>query len=347
MPFAGVAVHGVGQRPEQVAPGHHFADLRLHAAELQGAGALQGLVEGAGDEVELDRQAGAALHREQPAEAALGEPLLAALEVAVDQYVLPGDEHLVHHQDRVVLVETAGQRVVERRSGDTRHQFVGGAADQLHAGGVHRRDEHQGEVGVVAEQLRRTLADEVVVGQRGIRGDHLGAADDDAAVDFLVHRDEHVLDLVHRLVVRGAAHPAVGQPRPLGDGVALLAQFVGAARVAEELVGIAAVAGIGLPAELFLALRIVQGVVEPGHGGGRVAEGGVAGDVLDAVAVDVDLTVVAQAGEVLLAGERTGGRGTEIFGFHHRLQSLLLSARERLEGMMGRGRSELNGFSGE
>lgn len=200
VPFAGVAVHGVGQRPEQVAPGHHFADLRLHAAELQGAGALQGLVEGAGDEVELDRQAGAALHREQPAEATLGEPLLAALEVAVDQYVLPGDEHLVHHQDRVVLVETAGQRVVERRSGDTRHQFVGGAADQLHAGGVHRRDEHQGEVGVVAEQLRRTLADEVVVGQRGIRGDHLGAADDDAAVDFLVHRDEHILDLVHRLV---------------------------------------------------------------------------------------------------------------------------------------------------
>ncbi len=50
-------------------------------------------------------------------------------------------------------------------------------------------------------------------------------------------------------VIRGAAHPAVAQARPLGDRIALLAQVIGAFRHAEEFMGIAAAAGIGVPAQ--------------------------------------------------------------------------------------------------
>ena len=117
-------------------------------------------------------------------------------------------------------------------------------------------------------------------------------------------------------VVRGAAHPAVGQPRPFGNGIALLAQVAGGTSEAEELMGVSAVAGIGLPAQLVLGGRVVQGVVEFGHGRRGVAKGGVGGHILDAIAVDVDLAVVLEAGEVLGTGQGAIGFGAIVFRFH-------------------------------
>ncbi len=217
------------------------------------------------------------------------------------------------------------------------------------------------------------------MGEGGVGGHHLSAADNDAALDFLINRDEYVLDLIHRLVavngriddgvveveagfldalvpgtgvlleatvelgvgaqgaaegglvVRGATHPAVGQPRPFGNGIALLAQVTGGTSEAEELVGVTAVAGIGLPAQLVLGGRVVQGVVEFGHGRRGVTKGGVCGHVLDAIAVDVDLAVVPEAGEVLGTCQGAIGFGAIVFGFHGGQDSvsLLLWVRSR------------------
>ena len=250
---------------------------------------------------------------------------------------------MIHHQDRVVLVEAAGERVVVRGSGCACHHLVRGAGDQLHAFGIHRRDEHQREVRVFAHHLRGAEADHVVVGQRRVGCHHFRAADDNPGVGLFLQLDVDVFHLVRRLVavdrrvndgvvevqagflnagvpvagvlfelavegrvgaeraaergfvVRRAAHPAVAQARPLGDGVALLAQVVGAFRHAEELVGIAAAAGVGAPAERVLHLRLVQRVVHLCDGGRRVAKRRMGGDVFDALAVDINLTAVLQA----------------------------------------------------
>ena len=43
-----------------------------------------------------------------------GKNVVDLVDVAVDEDVLPRDEHLVEDEDRVVLVQPAGQRVVER-----------------------------------------------------------------------------------------------------------------------------------------------------------------------------------------------------------------------------------------
>ena len=62
----------------------------------------------------------------------------------------------------------------------------------------------------------------------------------------------------------------------------------------EEGVRHAAIAGVGRQQELVLALGVVQRVVEARDHARGVAEGRMRGDVLDALAVDVDLAIVAQ-----------------------------------------------------
>ena len=70
----------------------------------------------------------------------------------------------------------------------------------------------------------------------------------------------------------------------------------------EERMGIAAASGIGRRRQDTALARIVQRVIEPGCHADRVAEGRMHRDVFDALAVDVDLAVVAQARHVFIAG---------------------------------------------
>ena len=56
--------------------------------------------------------------------------------------------------------------------------------------------------------------------------------------------------------------------------------------------------------ELALALLVVQRVVEAGDHARGVAKGGMGRDVLDALAVDIDLAPVAQLLEIFGAGHR-------------------------------------------
>ena len=109
-----------------------------------------------------------------------------------------------------------------------------------------------------------------------------------------------------RLVVGRAAHPAIGELRPLGDGVAPRDHLVERLRGLEERVRHATVAGFGRQQDFVLALGVVQRVVQPRHHPRGVAEGLVLGHVLDPLAVDEDLAPVGERGEVVGAGLRRG-----------------------------------------
>ena len=257
-----------------------------------------------------------------------------------------GTNTLVEDEDRVVLVEPGRQRIVVRRAVHQRRLLVRCAADQLQARRIDRHHEHQRHVQVLGRGLR-TLAHEVVVGDRRRGRHHLGAGDDDAAVGLLLHRDVDVLHLfgrlvavdrriddgvvherhgflrtlvpgagiagvravilrvaaesvgVGRLVVRRAAHPAIGQARPLGDRGLRAAQVLARARHAEVAMRVAAGAGVGGAGQHVAVLRVVQRVVEPRDGPDRIAQSGMGGHVLDALAVDIDLAAVTQALHVL------------------------------------------------
>ena len=174
-----VAHHRVGEAPEEVPPGDHLADIGLHAAIVLGARRLDRLQQQAGDEIELDREPRAAVHDEARQEAGAREEVVGLLDVAVDEDVLPGDQHLVHDEDGVVLVEARGERIVERAAHRGRRHLVGRAADELHARRIGRDHEDDGEV-LVLQRDQAVMGDEGVVGQHRAGRHHLGAGDDDA-----------------------------------------------------------------------------------------------------------------------------------------------------------------------
>ena len=291
----------------------------------------------------------------------------------MQQHVFPGNEDIVEHEDRVVLVEARRQRIVERRAHHARRHLVGGAAEQFHARRIHRRDEHHREIGVV-QRHGGVLAEEIVMRQRRRGRHHLGAGHIDAGIGVFLDGDVDVLDLIdrlgaidrriddgviheqhvllrapvpglrvvgelaveivigaervhqRRLVVRRAAHPAVGHARPVRDGVALRDQFLARARGAEEFVGEAARAGVGRRGQQRLGLLVVQRVVEPRDRARGIAERRMRGDVLDALAIDVDFAAVAQAFEIFRAGERPPFGVDGVLGFDPVHGRLLRSA---------------------
>ena len=69
LPRVGIIGHGIGQRPEQVAPGHDLPQQHLITARFVSACAAQGFGQQAGDEIQFNRETGAALELE-----AIGEP---------------------------------------------------------------------------------------------------------------------------------------------------------------------------------------------------------------------------------------------------------------------------------
>jgi hypothetical protein len=70
--------------------------------------------------------------------------------------------------------------------------------------------------------------------------------------------------------------------------------------------GHAAIAGVGWQQDFVLALWIVQRIVKPGDHPRGVAEGGMLGHVLDALAVDENGAVVGERGQIFRAGLRRG-----------------------------------------
>ena len=286
-------------------------------------------------------------------EPGMREEVVGLLDVAVDEHVLPRHQHLVEDEDRVVLVQPAGERVVERAAHHLGNHLVGRPADQLHPGRAHRDRAHDRELPTL-HRHRPVVGDEVVVSERRSGGDDLGAADDDPVVALLLDVHEHVADVLQRpvavdrrvddrvvpvqdallglavpapsvllvglvevgvgaergqerrLVVGAAPEPPVAQAGPLGDRLQVADAVLGAARVAEELVGAPAAPGVGLGGDHIAGCRVVQRVVQPRDRAGRVTERGMRGDVLDPLAVHVHLPAVTQALQVLLARQWPG-----------------------------------------
>ena len=116
----------------------------------------------------------------------------------MQQHVFPGNEDIIEHEDRVVLVEPRRQRIIERRAHHARRHLIRGAAEQLYARRVHRRDEHHREIGVV-QRHRGVLTEKIVMRQRRRGRHHLGAGNIDAGVGFFLDGDEDVLDLIDGL----------------------------------------------------------------------------------------------------------------------------------------------------
>ena len=167
------------------------------AAKIVATGRVQRAGDQPGDEIELDRVAGAALKAEAVQEAGARVKAQDLVGVAVDQDVLPGDQHLVEHEDRVVLVEARGQRIVVGGAEPGRDFLVGIAADQLHPRRIHRQDEHDRHVGV-GGRGRRVLAEEIVMGDRRRGRHHLGPGHHNAGIGLLLDRDVDVLDFAGR-----------------------------------------------------------------------------------------------------------------------------------------------------
>ncbi|CSG60541.1 Uncharacterised protein [Shigella sonnei] len=86
--------------------------------------------------------------------------------------------------------------------------------------------------------------------------------------------------------------------------------------------GIAAAAGVGVPAQRVLHLRFVQRVVQLGNRRCRITKCRMSSDVFHSLAIDIDLATILQAFQILFPGERTLGTGAEIFWFHVDLYSI-------------------------
>ena len=208
-PGDGRARHGVAEAPEQVAPRDRLADRGLHVAALRRADHVDGLEQQSRDEVELHREPRAALEHRARMETRVREERVGPLDVLVDEHVLPRHENLVEDEDRVVLVEAATERVVERAPHDLRGHRVGRPADELHARRVHGDHEGQREF-LLLDRHRARLRHEVVMREGGAGGDDLGAAHDQAGIALLLHVHVHVRDFVRRTVaIDGRVHERV------------------------------------------------------------------------------------------------------------------------------------------
>src|SRR5439155_18470147 len=96
-----------------------------------------------GHEVEFHGETRTALQVVSIEKSGLREKRIRALDIPIDQKVLPRDECFIEDQHRIVFIEAARERMIERTP---RILLVRGPAQQLRAGRIHRRDEDQREI---------------------------------------------------------------------------------------------------------------------------------------------------------------------------------------------------------
>src|SRR5579871_2648783 len=95
----------------------------------------------------------------------------------------------------------------------------------------------------------------------------------------------------------------------------------------EIAMGVAATAGVGRSGQGLFRGRVMQCIVEPRDRARRVAEGRVGGDVLDPLAIDIDLAALAQALEIFRSREGPVPVGADIFRSHAFLPLAAVSKR--------------------
>ena len=131
-------------------------------------------------------------------EARAREEAVGRIDIAIEEDVFPRHQHLVEDEDRVVLIEARGERIVEGRAVTRGVELIRGARDQRDAGGRHRGAEDDGE-GAILER-NPVMGDEVVMRQRRTGGDHLCPRYHDARIGFLFDMDDDIAYILHGTV---------------------------------------------------------------------------------------------------------------------------------------------------
>ncbi|CAK9133808.1 unnamed protein product, partial [Ilex paraguariensis] len=127
--------------------------------------------------------------------------------VAVEQHVLPGNQHVVEDHDGIHFVEAMAQRMVLGRCAGGQAR----AADEAQAGRAQVADEAYGVFGLRrVAPVRQPRLGEGLVGIGG-SGLVLGAAHDDACIGLLDHVQQHVGVLVLRQARAVALGVGVGR----------------------------------------------------------------------------------------------------------------------------------------
>jgi hypothetical protein len=80
------------------------------------------------------------------------EKIVGLVDIGISEHVLPRNEHLIHDEDRVVLIDSARQRVVERAAEHSGALFVRDAADEFYARRVGRDDKGKRKIFVLDRQ---------------------------------------------------------------------------------------------------------------------------------------------------------------------------------------------------
>jgi hypothetical protein len=106
------------------------------------------------------------------------------------------------------------------------------------------------------------------------------------------------------LVIRRAPHPAIAHARPTRDGVPRFQGILRGAVDPEKPVRKAAIAGIGRAGQHIFLRRVVQRVIHAGNHARGIAERRMAADILDTLAINIDLAIAFQRVQIFGAVHR-------------------------------------------
>ncbi|MNR05681.1 hypothetical protein D3C85_1217250 [compost metagenome] len=185
-------LHAVEQPLDHRYFGGDLAQRFLHLRELDHAVDLGELARQAQQEARLHGEADLALVVLVDVRGCHVPLRMRHLHVVVHEHAVPGHLHFVEVDDGVVLVQAAGQRVVE---GGNRRRLVGLAREHLHALGIERNAGGEAQV-LLAGLQRLDGADEHFVGHRRGRAQHLRALDGDALGVLVDHAGDQTFGLL-------------------------------------------------------------------------------------------------------------------------------------------------------
>src|SRR5262249_48343783 len=113
--------------------------------------------------------------------AAAREESVGLIDVTENKDVLPRNQDIVHDEDRVVLVETTRQRIVERAAEHCGTLLVRHAADKFYARCIGGNYEGEREI-LVLDWQQSDMGDKGEMRQRRSGGDNLGTGDADPGI---------------------------------------------------------------------------------------------------------------------------------------------------------------------
>src|SRR5208282_1525429 len=109
-------------------------------------------------------------------ETSLGKEIVSCLHISVDKHVFPRDECSVQNENRIVLVQPAGERVIKRTSYDVGREFIGPAANEFQPRRVAGNGKYNGKL-FGLQRNRSVMGNKSVVRERRSGSHDFRAAD--------------------------------------------------------------------------------------------------------------------------------------------------------------------------